>query len=237
MSTGFLINNVANNSKISLIKLVPFLFIAALLNSFFVTNAQADELAAYKKTIHERSAKIANSLGILSKRKYKKVVHTISNQYFFLNSLQKKNEQDIASVKLKKLSIEEEKASINTLKENMDKELEKQHTQYIKQLNKRLLKVQVEGVKDAMTYNVMPNTYKAFQEMIPTLTDVQKKQIYEWLYEAREKAMDQGSSDAKHAMFGKYKGRINNYLAAQGYDLKKEGDAWQKRIKQKESKN
>ena len=31
--------------------------------------------------------------------------------------------------------------------------------------------------------------------------------------------------------FGKYKGRINNYLSAQGYDLKKEGIEWQKRIK------
>ena len=33
----------------------------------------------------------------------------------------------------------------------------------------------------------------------------------------------------KHAWFGKYKGRINNYLSAAGYDLKKEGEDWQKR--------
>ena len=29
--------------------------------------------------------------------------------------------------------------------------------------------------------------------------------------------------------FGKYKGRINNYLAARGYDLKKEREAWKER--------
>jgi hypothetical protein len=43
--------------------------------------------------------------------------------------------------------------------------------------------------------------------------------------------MDAGSSDEKHKWFGKYKGRINNYLSAAGYDMKKEGEEWQKRIK------
>jgi hypothetical protein len=32
--------------------------------------------------------------------------------------------------------------------------------------------------------------------------------------------MDGCSSEEKHAIFGKYKGRINNYLSSQGIDLK-----------------
>ena len=32
-------------------------------------------------------------------------------------------------------------------------------------------------------------------------------------------------------MFGKYKGRINNYLSQQGYDLKQEERSWQERRK------
>ncbi len=47
--------------------------------------------------------------------------------------------------------------------------------------------------------------------MIPGLTEDQKNQMLAWLSEAREKAMDAESSDKKHAWFGKYKGRINNY--------------------------
>ena len=43
--------------------------------------------------------------------------------------------------------------------------------------------------------------------------------------------MDQGSSKAKHAVFGKYKGRINNYLAKQGYDMKQAENQWRQRIK------
>jgi len=67
--------------------------------------------------------------------------------------------------------------------------------------------------------------------MIPTLKETEKKQILTWLIEAREHAMDAESSDKKHAWFGKYKGRINNYLSAAGYDLKKEGNDWEKKKK------
>jgi len=81
-----------------------------------------------------------------------------------------------------------------------------------------------------MTYSVLPVTWKAYLEMLLHLTQEQKDKMYAWLVEARELAMDEGSSDAKHAVFGKYKGRINNYLSAQGYDMKKEGEDWAKRV-------
>jgi hypothetical protein len=34
-------------------------------------------------------------------------------------------------------------------------------------------------------------------------------------------ALDASSSNKKHEAFGKYKGRINNYLSKRGYDLVK----------------
>jgi len=87
-----------------------------------------------------------------------------------------------------------------------------------------------------MTYKVFPITYTAYLDMLPALTSEQKEKIYNWLKEARELAMDEGSSDDKHKVFGKYKGKINNYLSAAGYDMKKEGEEWQKRIKEREQK-
>ena len=63
------------------------------------------------------------------------------------------------------------------------------------------------------------------------LKEEEKAQIYAWLIEAREFALDAENSNKKHAAFGKYKGRINNYLAKRGYDLKKEREEWYKRIK------
>jgi len=71
-----------------------------------------------------------------------------------------------------------------------------------------------------MTYGVVPNTYKRYLELLPSLTDEQKRTILANLLEAREYAMDAGSSEEKHALFGKYKGKINNFLSAAGYDLK-----------------
>ncbi|MFM2327692.1 MAG: hypothetical protein RIR31_1894, partial [Bacteroidota bacterium] len=71
----------------------------------------------------------------------------------------------------------------------------------------------------------------AYMDMLQNLTSAQKDKMYNWLLEARELAMDEGSSDKKHEVFGKYKGKINNYLSAAGYDMKKEGEDWAKRIK------
>jgi len=102
--------------------------------------------------------------------------------------------------------------------------------------NKKVLEEQIEKIKDGMTYRVFPITYAAYLDMLPNLTIEQKEQIFNWLKEARELAMDEGSSDDKHKVFGKYKGRINNYLSAAGYDMKKEGEEWQKRIKERAEK-
>jgi hypothetical protein len=96
---------------------------------------------------------------------------------------------------------------------------------------------QVNAVKDGMTYNVANITYKGYQDMLPSLTDGQKTKIWNWLAEAREIAMDAETSEKKHWWFGKYKGRINNYLSAEGFDMKKESEAWQKRIKLASQKN
>jgi hypothetical protein len=86
-----------------------------------------------------------------------------------------------------------------------------------------------------MTYRIYPITYTAYQDEIPNLTEEQKGKIKSWLLEARENAIDAESSEKKHAWFGKFKGRINNYLSAQGYDMKKEGEEWQKRIKERQA--
>jgi hypothetical protein len=68
--------------------------------------------------------------------------------------------------------------------------------------------------------------------MLLNLTETQKNKIYGYLVEAREFAMDAESSEKKHAWFGKYKGKINNYLSAEGYDMNKESKDWANRVKE-----
>ena len=92
---------------------------------------------------------------------------------------------------------------------------------------------QIEAVMDAITFGVVKVTYDSHLDMIPSLTDEEKEQIRVWLEEARELAVDAESSNKKHEVFGKYKGRINNYLSKRGYDLKAEREAWYKRIEER----
>ena len=90
------------------------------------------------------------------------------------------------------------------------------------------------SIEAELTYNVVQVTYNGFCDMIPTLSEAQKEYILAQLKEARELAIDGGSSQEKHAIFGKFKGRINNYLSKEGYDLKKANEEWAERRKARE---
>ncbi len=209
-----------------------FIFAAALLTVFH-TNAQSSpeqQKSDYKKAITGRADKIVALLSITDSVQYHTVVAVIADQYLALNTLQEENDQ---AVKVIKKDTADKGRQLLALKEQEEKKsatLTQLHNAFIAQLNSHLTALQADKVKDGMTYNVFPITYKAYQEMIPSLTVAQKERIYNWLKEARELAMDAGSSDKKHAVFGKYKGRINNYLSAEGYNVKKEGEEWAKRI-------
>jgi hypothetical protein len=47
--------------------------------------------------------------------------------------------------------------------------------------------------------------------------------------------MDKGSAKDKHAVFDKTRGRINNYLSKEGYDLKQASKDWAERRKTREA--
>jgi Protein of unknown function (DUF3826) len=187
----------------------------------------------YRKVITERSAKIVNVLEITDSGRYYEVLTDIVNQYSQLNTIDEQDKAAITEVKKQSLPKETIDDAVKKQKEEKSFRLKQLHAEFIAHLQENLTNEQIEKVKDGMTYRVFPITYGAYQDMLPTLTKEQKEKIYGWLKEARELAMDEGSSERKHAVFGKYKGRINNYLSAAGYDLKKETEAWQKRIKER----
>lgn len=204
---------------------------------FAQSNAVADK-EAYTKMITERSAKIVANLGITDSRKTEKVTIIIRDQYSNLNDIYAERDARVKAIKEKNKDNKVERDSALAKDARIiEASLAKLHKKYIGKLSTQLSNEQVDLVKNGMTYNVLPITYKAYQEQILTLTEDQKKQILIWLTEAREHAMDAESSDKKHAWFGKYKGRINNYLSAAGYDLKKEGIEWEKRRKAKAQTN
>ncbi|HVS94519.1 MAG TPA: DUF3826 domain-containing protein [Mucilaginibacter sp.] len=213
-----------------------FLTGAAVLMSLTVVLAQEKksvEKANYLQVITKRSEKIVDGLALTDSAKYKRVCNIIIDQYLNLSNIHDAHDLKVKEVKARSVNDE---AAIRTqvaeLDSTMYNQLGQLHQVYLSELAKELTPAQITNVKDAMTYKILPLTYAAYLDELPSLTDVQKQKIMTLLTEAREHAIDAGSSEKKHAWFGKYKGKINNYLSSQGYDMKKAGEEWQKRIKE-----
>ncbi|PWK27576.1 uncharacterized protein DUF3826 [Arcicella aurantiaca] len=191
---------------------------------------------SYEKVVTERAAKIVKNLSIPDSSKAIIIRDIIANQYKTLNDF-----HEVRKLNLKTIAKDNSKTIADSLSKiataQSEIQLSQIHKAFLKQLSKKLSKEQVEGVKNGMTYGVFPNTFRAYQEMMPDLTKKQKKQIYNYLFEAREHAMDAESSDKKHAWFGKYKGRINNYLSNEGINMKEVSLAWEKKIREEAKKN
>lgn len=207
-----------------------FLFILLVDHS---TIAQSASDTAYVRVLTDRSAKIVGPLGLKDATKEAMLTRSLVDQYIAVNDIHARYKPLAKPASTDTASVLQWEASKQQMAAEKTKELNARHTAFIKAISEQLPSEAVEAVKDGMTYRVMPITYAAYLDMLPGLTTEQRGRIMEWLREARELAMDEGSSNAKHAVFGKYKGRINNYLSAQGYDLKKETEAWQLRIKQR----
>jgi hypothetical protein len=188
----------------------------------------------YNEVIAKRAAKIVAALHTTDTVFNEKVQTIVADQYIQLGRVHDARNAQIKEIKAKSAELTaDDKAAIQKLEAKADKKLEKLHKTYLKKLSALCTPQQVDEIKNGMTFNVLNVTYTAYQDMLPTLTEEQKKQILAWLTEAREHAMDAESSDKKHAWFGKYKGRINNYLSAAGIDMKKAEAEWQQRIKER----
>lgn len=215
---------------------IKYLVITLFLSLFTLVNAQKAKTPGekqYLSVLKARAGKIVDKLDLKSDEEKIKVTNIVAKQYWDVNKIHDGKAALIKEAKaanLTKAKLEKAKAKFE---KKADAKLAKTHSKYIKRLNKNLSPEQVDGVKDGMTYGVCPNTYNGYLDMLPDLTEAQKVQIKEWLVEAREHAMDAGSSDEKHKWFGKYKGRINNYLSKEGYDLNKASKEWHERLKAK----
>lgn len=189
---------------------VTFLSLLSITVSAQVSLKTEGQDSAYVETIKQRAQKIVDGLGLMDVQRAENVRNIIANRYFLLNDIHSKydkNQQDAR-----------------------DAELYKHHFELASALALYLTEEQIDAVKDGMTFGRLKRDYNAQLEMIPSLTDEEKNQILIWLREAREYAMDAADSKGKHFWFDKYRGRTNNWLSARGYDLKKERDAWMKRI-------
>ena len=190
----------------------------------------------YVASIVGRSQKIVDKLGIADVKQAQEVCNIIANRYFELNDIYETRDAKEKEIKDLGTTGEAKSNALKAAENEKESALYRSHFAFPAALSLVLTPEQIEAVKDGMTYGVVKVTYDSHLDMIPSLTQEEKAQIKAWLIEAREFAMDAENSNKKHEAFGKYKGRINNYLAKRGYNLTKEREEWYKRIKAREAK-
>lgn len=178
--------------------------------------AQAPANQTPSAELIQRSEKIVAQLSLASPDQHTRIRDLVAQQYADLAVIHENRDK---ALKAAKAAANE--PSFQSARDTASARQADLHFAFIARLSAELSPAQVEQIKDGITYGVLPKTFRVYQEMLPDLKPEQSTQILAWLTEAREHAMDAGSSKDKHAWFGKYKGRINNYLAKAGYDLKK----------------
>lgn len=189
----------------------------------------------YTRVITGRADKIVDAMEFTDDSCKIRVRDIIVDHYRFLSTMQDAKDSTIKSLREKYAENKELRdALIDKYKGEVESKITTNHYAFCAKLAVEITPEQIDQVKDGLTYNVLNVTYSAHIDMIPTLTDEEKKQIRVWLIEAREHAIDGASSKEKHGWFGKYKGRINNYLSNRGYDLQAEREAWKKRVEERD---
>lgn len=190
----------------------------------------------YVENIVGRSQKIIDKLKLKDTVVSRNVLNIVANKYFMLNDIYAKRDTSINQIKRSTLVGDARNAAITAAQNEKEAALYRSHFAFAADLSLFINDKQIEVIKDGMTFGVVKVTYDATLDMIPSLKKEEKAQILAWLKEAREFAIDAENSNKKHEAFGKYKGRINNYLSKRGYDLVKEREAWYERIKVREAK-
>lgn len=213
------------------IVLMSLLFLCGWISAGAVDLNKENRDPKYVESIVNRSQKIVDKLGLTDAKVAEDVCNVIANRYFELNDIYEIRDAKVKAVKESGLTGDAKNEALKAAENEKAAALYRSHFAFPASLSLFLNEEQIEAVKDGMTYGVVKVTYEATLDMIPSLKEEEKVQIYAWLVEAREFAMDAENSNKKHAAFGKYKGRINNYLAKRGYNLTKEREEWAKRVK------
>lgn len=213
------------------IVLMSLLFLCGWISAGAVDLNKENRDPKYVESIVNRSQKIVDKLGLTDAKVAEDVCNIIANRYFELNDIYEIRDAKVKNVKESGLTGDAKDEALKAAENEKDAALYRSHFAFPASLSLFLNEEQIEAVKDGMTYGVVKVTYEATLDMIPSLKEEEKAQIYAWLVEAREFAMDAENSNKKHAAFGKYKGRINNYVAKRGYNLTKEREEWAKRVK------
>lgn len=164
-----------------------------------------DTEAKYTAAIEGRTTDILKVLALTDTDQAARVHDGILAQYRALRAWHDENDAPLKTAKGDPNATAPIRASLKVL-----------HEHFLAALARDLTPGQIEQVKDKLTYGKVRFTFNGYVSQYPSLTDSHKAEILRLLKEAREEAMDGGNATEKTAVFQRYKGKINNYLSANG---------------------
>jgi len=170
------------------------------------TNQTPEQIEAkYTKAIEGRTADILKILALEDHAKAAKVHDTIIGQYRALKAWHDENDAKLKASRKDTNAVAAIRATLKTV-----------HDKFLAELAINLTPEQIDQVKDKMTYGKVQFTFAGYRAAYPGLSEENKHAIMGMLKQAREEAMDGGSTEEKTAVFQRYKGKINNFLSKQG---------------------
>lgn len=180
------------------------------------------------------SNRVIEKLGLSDKWQTEQVRNLLAFQYQKMDEIYAAKQLQTVEMEQASLNeLEKEKRAVQIWEESKGA-LDKQRDKLFEKLNLLLTDAQIELVKNEMTYSGFQKELSRFEELLPTLTDEHKKVVIGHLEEARENALNVLTGRERNQWFAKYRGRANNYLSKQGYDLRKATEELERRRKGEE---
>src|SRR2546430_4737368 len=173
------------------------LFLAFLLAMGAAPASRTTDEAAYNTDITQRAEKHVAALNLDDAEKAARVRTLIVQQYRGLREI------DALAAQIRQSQGDD--AAKTAAREAR----QERHRMFLEALAREITPEQIETIKDKMVYNKVQVTFKAYNEIYGPLTAEQQAKVLDMLKQAREEAMDGGSSNEKDSVFKKYKGKIN----------------------------
>lgn len=184
-----------------------------------------EKQAAYNATLETRTDNILKALALTDADKSNRVHDIIFTHYHALRARDEAINDELSDLPK---GSDEWRTQRDVILLAMSQAF---HQRFISALSKELTPEQLATVKDQMTYGKVQFTYNAYCSILPDLTDEERTNILNTLVEAREVAMEGGSSGEKSDIFQHYKEQINSYLGTNGIDVAKATAEWSSRQK------
>ncbi len=166
----------------------------------------AEDWTKYDGTLSGRADEVLKDLALSDASKAEHVKTSVIDYYKFLRAWHDQHDAKMAELN------KDAKANASKIDDER-KDLTTGHAAFVADLGSILTPAQVEAVKDRLCYKRPTIMYEGFTQQNPWLSAEQKTDIKKICDDARDVAMDGGSSTEKHKIMDKYKGRLTNYIA------------------------